>query len=398
MKKGGPPVRRGRGSVGSLCRSLRLGPTVGYPVVMSTDFDAIVVGAGAVGLACGYALARQGQSVAVLECERRVGAGISSRNSEVIHAGLHYPPGSLKARFCVEGRRLLYAFLDRYQVAYDKCGKLIVATQDSELPGLDALAARGEANGVEGVSRLNARQALALEPALRAAGALYSSESGVFDAHGYMDALVGAIEAHGGVVVLNSPLLGATPSADQVAVRIGGDEPSTVTTRRLILAAGLQSQDCARAVEGFPSDRIPALHYGKGSYFALAGAAPFRHLVYPPPIPGALGIHYRRDLGGQARFGPDLEYVDTLDYRVDPLRVRYFEDYVRRFWPGLPDGAFYPDYAGIRPKLHGPDEPQRDFVIDDTTQPGVIALFGIESPGLTSSLAIGEYVAGLARL
>jgi L-2-hydroxyglutarate oxidase LhgO len=364
---------------------------------MSTDFDAIVVGAGAVGLACGYALARQGHSVAVLERERRVGAGISSRNSEVIHAGLHYPPGSLKARFCVEGRRLMYEFLDRHNVAYNKCGKLIVATQDSELAALDALAARGEANGVEGVTRLDAAQALALEPALRTVGALHSAESGVFDAHGFMDALVGEIEAHDGAVVLNSPFLGATPSADQVEVRIGGDDPSTVTTRRLILSGGLQAQELAGLVQGFPADRIPTLHYGKGNYFALTGHAPFQRLIYPPPIPGALGIHYRRDLGGQARFGPDLEFVDAPDYVVDPARVRYFEDYVRRFWPGLPDGALTPDYAGIRPKLHGSGEPQRDFLIDDS-QPGVIALFGIESPGLTGSLAIGEHVAGLAQL
>ena len=333
---------------------------------MTTDFDAIVVGAGSVGLACGYALARQGQSVAVLERERRVGAGISSRNSEVIHAGLHYPPGSLKARFCVEGRRLLYEFLDRHNVAYNKCGKLIVATQDSELAALDALAARGEANGVEGVTRLDAAQALALEPALRTVGALHSAESGVFDAHGFMDALVGEIEAHGGAVVLNSPFLGATPSADQVEVRIGGDDPSTVTTRRLILSGGLQAQEMAGMVQGFPAERIPTLHYGKGSYFALTGHAPFQRLIYPPPIPGALGIHYRRDLGGQARFGPDLEFVDAPDYVVDPARVRYFEEYVRRFWPGLPDGALTPDYAGIRPKLHGPGEPRPDFVIDDS--------------------------------
>ena len=364
---------------------------------MTTDFDAIVVGAGSVGLACGYALARQGHSVAVLERERRVGAGISSRNSEVIHAGLHYLPGSLKARFCVEGRRLMYEFLDRHHVAYNKCGKLIVATQDSELPALDALAARGEANGVEGVTRLDAAQALALEPALRTVGALHSAESGVFDAHGFMDALVGEIEAHDGAVVLNSPFLGATPSADQVEVRIGGDDPSTVTTRRLILSGGLQAQEMAATVQGFPAEHIPTLHYGKGSYFALTGHAPFQRLIYPPPIPGALGIHYRRDLGGQARFGPDLEFVDAPDYGVDPARVRYFEEYVRRFWPSLPDGALTPDYAGIRPKLHGHGEPQRDFVIDDS-QPGVIALFGIESPGLTGSLAIGEYVAGLAQL
>jgi L-2-hydroxyglutarate oxidase LhgO len=363
---------------------------------MSSDFDAIVVGAGAVGLACGYALARDGKTVAVVERERRVGAGVSSRNSEVIHAGLHYAPGSLKARLCVQGRRLLYAYLERHRVAYDKCGKLIVATQHSELPALMALAARGEANQVEGITHLDARQTLAMEPGLRVVAALHSAESGVFDAHGYMDALAGDIEAHGGAVVLNTPFLGATALADEIRVFIGGDDPSTVTARQLILAPGLQAQDCARRVQGFPAERIPPLHLGKGSYFALGGAAPFRRLIYPPPIPGALGIHYRRDLGGQARFGPDLEFVDELDYTVDPARVSYFEDYVRRFWPGLPKGALSPDYAGIRPKLHGQGEPQGDFVID-ASQTGVIALFGIESPGLTASLAIGEHVAGLVE-
>jgi L-2-hydroxyglutarate oxidase LhgO len=366
-----------------------------YAARMSTDFDVIVVGAGAVGLACGYALARDGKAVAVVESERRVGAGVSSRNSEVIHAGLHYAPGSLKARLCVQGRRLLYDFLERHQVAFNKCGKLIVATQDSELPALAALAARGEANEVEGITRFDGRQTLAMEPALRAVAALHSAESGVFDAHGYMDALAGEIEAHGGAVVLNSPFLGAAPVADGIEVRIGGDDPSTVSARQLILAPGLQAQDCARRVQGFADARIPPLHLGKGNYFALSGAAPFQRLIYPPPVPGALGIHYRVDLGGQARFGPDLEFVETLDYTVDPARMGYFEDYVRRFWPGLPQGALSPDYAGIRPKLHGPGEAQGDFVIDDS-QAGVIALFGIESPGLTASLAIGEHVARLA--
>ncbi len=362
---------------------------------MSTDFDAIVVGAGAVGLACGYALARDGKSVAVVERERRIGAGVSSRNSEVIHAGMHYPPGSLKARLCVQGRRLLYAFLERHRVTCNKCGKLVVATQDSERPALAALAARGEANEVEGITHLDGKQTLALEPALRAVAALHSTESGVFDAHGYMDALAGEIEAHGGAVVLDTPFLGATPVAGEIQVRIGGSDPSTVTARHLILAPGLQAQDCARLVEGFAVERIPPLHLGKGSYFALSGAAPFQRLIYPPPIPGALGIHYRVDLGGQARFGPDLEFVEALDYRVDPARVGYFEDYVRRFWPGLPTGALNPDYVGIRPKLHGPGQAQGDFVIDDSL-PGVIALFGIESPGLTASMAIGEHVARLA--
>jgi L-2-hydroxyglutarate oxidase LhgO len=362
---------------------------------MSTDFDAIVVGAGAVGLACGHALAQDGKSVAVVERERRIGAGVSSRNSEVIHAGLHYAPGSLKARLCVQGRRLLYDFLERHGVAFNKCGKLVVATQDSELPALMALAARGEANQVEGITHLDGRQTLALEPALRAVAALHSTESGVFDAHGYMDALAGEIEAHGGAVVLNTPFLGARRVGDAIEVRIGGDDPSTVTAQVLVLAPGLQAQDCARLVQGFAVERIPPLHLGKGSYFALSGAAPFQRLIYPPPIPGALGIHYRIDLGGQARFGPDLQFVDALDYTVDPARLGYFQDYVRRFWPGLPEDALSPDYAGIRPKLHGPGDPQGDFVIDDSL-PGVIALFGIESPGLTASLAIGEHVAALA--
>ncbi len=356
------------------------------------DFDACIIGAGAVGLATGYALARRGFAILVLEKEGRIGAGVSSRNSEVIHAGLHYPLGSLKAKLCVEGRRLLYGFLADHSVAFDKCGKLIVATEDGEIPALKALAARGDANDVEGVSWLDARQTLAMEPKLRAVAALHSAESGVFDAHGYMDALAGEIEAHGGAVVLESPFLGATPIEGGYRVRVGGADPTTVSARRLVIAAGLGAQACARLVEGFPPVRIPALHFGKGSYFTLSRPAPFRRLIYPPPIPGALGTHYRRDLGGQARFGPDLEFVETEDYRVDPARAAGFEAYIRRFWPGLPDGALTPDYAGIRPKLHGPGDPQGDFVIDDAT-PGLIALFGIESPGLTSSLAIGEEVA-----
>jgi len=356
------------------------------------DFDACIIGAGTVGLACGYALARRGFSVVVIEKEGRIGAGVSSRNSEVIHAGLHYPANSLKARFCVEGRRALYDFLATHGVAFDKCGKLIVATEESEIPALEALAAQGRVNGVEGVTWLDAAAARALEPELRVVAALLSEESGVFDAHGYMDALAGEIEAQGGAVVLNAPFLGATPAGGAVRVQVGGDDPTTITVRKLVIAAGLGAQACAGLVTGFPAARIPPLHFGKGSYFTLSGRAPFRRLIYPPPIPGALGTHYRRDLGGQARFGPDLEFVDVEDYRVDPARAAGFEAYVRRFWPGLPDGALTPDYAGIRPKLHGPGQPQGDFVIDDGMD-GVIALFGIESPGLTASLAIGEDVA-----
>lgn len=358
-----------------------------------SDFGAVIVGAGAVGLACAYALARRGQSLVVLERETRIGSGVSARNSEVIHAGLHYPTGSLKARLCVQGRRALYDFLTAHNVAHDKCGKLIVATEDSEVPALRRLAQQAEINGVEGVRWLEGAEARALEPELHAVAALESSESGILDAHGYMLALEGEIEAHGGAIALSAPFLGARRVADAWEIDVGGETPVTVSAARLVIAAGLGAQACARTIEGFPAARIPQLCLGKGTYFALQGAkAPFQRLIYPPPIPGALGTHYRRDLGGVARFGPDLQFVPSEDYTVDPARADSFYATVRRFWPALPDGALAPDYAGIRPKLHGPHEPQGDFVIDDSVT-GLVCLFGIESPGLTSSLAIGDDVA-----
>ncbi|MDR3510433.1 MAG: NAD(P)/FAD-dependent oxidoreductase [Caulobacteraceae bacterium] len=361
------------------------------------DFDAVVVGAGAVGLATGYALARRGLVVAVLEKERAIGQGVSSRNSEVIHAGLYYPTGSLKARLCVDGRRRLYAFLDSHGVAYDRCGKLVVATEDAEIPRLEAIERQAEINGVEGIAPLSAAQAHALEPELKAAMALTSPESGVFDSHGYMLALQGEIEDRGGAVVVATPFEGAEPLAGGgFRIRAGGEEPAQLTARILVTAPGLGAPAAAARIEGFPEAEIPALHYGKGVYFVLRGKPPFARLIYPPPIPGALGVHYRRDLGGQARFGPDLQFVDHEDYTVDPAREAGFVSYIRRFWPGLPDGALSPDYAGIRPKLHGPGEPQPDFRIDGPEAHGIeglVALFGIESPGLTSSLAVGETVA-----
>jgi len=358
-----------------------------------SDVDAVVVGAGAVGLACAYAVAKRGQSVVVLEREARLGAGISSRNSEVIHAGLHYPSGSLKARLCVDGRRALYTFLADHSVAHDKCGKLIVATDEQEVPALLRLWKQAELNRVEGVRSLGAEEARALEPELRCVAAIESRESGILDAHGYMLALEGEIEAHGGAIALNAPFEGARRVADAWEIKVGGSAPTTIAATRLIVSAGLGAQECARHIDAFPTDRIPPLYFGKGSYFALQGVkAPFKRLIYPPPIPGALGTHYRRDLGGVARFGPDLEFVEHEDYSVDPARAESFYARVRRFWPGLPDGALQPDYAGIRPKLHGPGEPQGDFVIDDSMA-NLACLFGIESPGLTSSLAIGEEVA-----
>lgn len=358
-----------------------------------TDFDAVIVGAGAVGLACAFAMAKRGRSVVVLERENRIGAGISARNSEVIHAGLHYPTGSLKARLCVDGRRMLYDFLRRHAVAHDKCGKLIVATEHGEVSAIEHLAAQAAINGVEGLRRLSGEEARGLEPELRCVAAIESSESGILDAHGYMLALEGEIEACGGAIAMNTPFLGAAPINEGYNIRAGGGAPMTISTRHLVIAAGLGAQSCARAIENFPAARVPELHLGKGNYFALQGVkAPFQRLIYPPPIPGALGTHYRRDLGGVARFGPDLQFVDEENYVVDPGRAASFYETVRRFWPGLPDGALQPDYAGIRPKLHGPGEPQGDFVIDDSVA-NLICLFGIESPGLTSSLAIGEEVA-----
>lgn len=367
---------------------------------MAFDFDAVVVGAGAVGLACGYALGRRGLSVAVLEQESTIGQGVSSRNSEVIHGGLYYSTGSLKARLCVEGRRRLYAFLDAHQIAYDRCGKLVVATAPQDIARLDAIYEQALINGVEGMAKLSKSEALALEPELFCEAALLSADSGVFDSHGYMLALQGEIEAAGGAVAMATPFEGAAPrDGGGFEVRAGGQEPARLTCRFLVAAPGLSAQSVAGSVEGFPRERIPPAHFGKGRYFRLQGKAPFARLVYPPPIPGALGTHYRRDLGGQAVFGPDLVYVDALDYSVDPAAAAEFYGYIRKFWPGLPEGALSPDYAGIRPKLHGPGEPQGDFRIDGAEVhglAGLVALFGIESPGLTASLAIGEEVA--ARL
>jgi L-2-hydroxyglutarate oxidase LhgO len=324
---------------------------------------------------------------------------VSSRNSEVIHAGLYYPTGSLKARLCVEGRQALYAFLEQHGVAFERCGKIVVATDDSEVERLEAIERQAKINGVEGLELLTKAQVHALEPQARAAMGLYSPQTGIFDTHGYMLALQGEIEALGGIVALDAPLLGAEPLAEGFRLATGGADPASLSVRRLVIAAGLGAQDAAARVQGYPASAIPKLHYGKGVYFALKGPAPFHRLVYPPPVPGALGIHYKRDLAGRAHFGPDLDYVDQENYDVDPARADAFYGYVRHFWPSLPDGALTPDYAGIRPKLHGPGEPQPDFQLDGPEVhglPGLIALFGIESPGLTSSLAIGEEVA--ARL
>lgn len=363
------------------------------------DFDAAVVGAGAVGLACGYHLALAGQSVVVLEKERLIGQGISSRNSEVIHGGLYYPTGSLKAQLCVRGRRLLYPFLDAHGVGYDKCGKIVVATSEVEIARVEGVARQAEINGVEGLRLLTAAEVKAMEPEARALMGLWSPETGIFDSHGYMLALEGEIQARDGAVVVDAAFEGAQAlPGGGFLIRTGGADPAELTVRRLVNAAGLGAQAAAARIVGYPQDQIPRLYYGKGVYFVLNGKAPFRRLVYPPPVTGALGVHYKRDMAGRAHFGPDLQFVDVESYDVDPARAAGFYDYVRHFWPGLPDGSLSPDYAGIRPKLHAEGQPQPDFRIDGPERhglDGLVSLFGIESPGLTSSMAVGERVAGL---
>jgi L-2-hydroxyglutarate oxidase LhgO len=366
---------------------------------MSFDFDAVVVGAGAVGLACGRALSKRGLTVLVLEKEPHIGQGVSSRNSEVIHGGLYYPTGSLKARLCVAGRRQLYAFLESRKIDHWRCGKLVVATEEAEVERIEAIFQQATTNEVERLEHLTGAQARALEPQLNAHAAILSPESGVFDSHGYMLALQGEIEDAGGSVVVATPFERAEPlPGGGFSVTAGGEGGATLTCRLLVTAPGLQAQDVAARIDGFPAERIPQGHFGKGVYFRLTGAAPFDRLIYPPPIPGALGTHYRKDLGGQGVFGPDLVFVETEDYSVDPAKRDEFARYIRRFWPGVEAERLTPDYAGIRPKLHGPGEPQPDFQLrgaDDHGIEGLVALFGIESPGLTSSLAIGEAVAGM---
>lgn len=369
---------------------------------MSFDFDAVVVGAGAVGLACGRALSKRGLTVLVLEKEGHIGQGVSSRNSEVIHGGLYYPTGSLKARLCVTGRRALYAFLESHKIDHWRCGKLVVATEEAEVERIEAIFQQATTNEVERLEHLTGAQARALEPELNVHAAILSPESGVFDSHGYMLALQGEIEDAGGSVVVSTPFERAEPlPGGGFSVTAGGEGGATLTCRLLVTAPGLQAQDVAARIGGFPAARIPEGHFGKGVYFRLTGAAPFDRLIYPPPIPGALGTHYRKDLGGQGVFGPDLVFVETEDYSVDPAKRGEFARYIRRFWPGVDAERLTPDYAGIRPKLHGPGEPQPDFQLrgaDDHGIEGLVALFGIESPGLTSSLAIGEAVADLLHV
>lgn len=357
--------------------------------------DCIVIGAGVVGLAIARAMARKGREVLILESADAFGTATSSRNSEVIHAGIFYKHGSLKERLCVEGRDKLYAFCDAYGVTYKRTTKLVYAADNAELAGLKQLQQHANESGVymTWMSRDDVRR---IEPHLECAAALHSPLTGILDSHAYMLALLGDAEQNGAAIAYNSPVLGGRGADDGVVIDVGGDGAMTLKARTVINCAGLGAQSLSRNIKGVKDGSIPPQYFAKGNYFYLSGKPPFARLVYPLPGHASLGMHYTLDLSGQGRFGPDLEWVDTLDYLVDEKREPLFYAAVRKYWPGLPDGALRPGYSGIRPKIQGPNDPAKDFVIQTPSETGVnglLALYGIESPGLTSSLAIADYVA-----
>lgn len=370
---------------------------------MTERVDCVVVGAGVVGLAVARACTRAGVETLVLEAAGAIGTGISSRNSEVIHAGLYYPPGSLKARLCVAGRQRLYAYCDAHHVPCRRCGKLVVATSDGQQDALRRIAANANASGVTNLRWLSAREARALEPALHCSAAIESPSTGIVASHAFMRSLQGELEAGGGMLALASPVLGGEVMRDGsgIRLRVGGSEPVEILARRAINCAGLNAQAVARSIRGVPAASIPAQYYAKGSYYALSARPPFSRLIYPLPDADSLGVHLTLDLAGRARFGPDVECVGAPDYDVDPARADGFYAAIRRYWPALADGALHPDYAGVRPKLGPAGAPAADFVIQGPEAHGVhglIQLYGIESPGLTASLAIAdEVVARLGR-
>jgi L-2-hydroxyglutarate oxidase LhgO len=361
--------------------------------------ECLVIGAGVVGLAIARALARSGREVVVLESERVIGAGASSRNSEVIHAGIYYPSGLDKARLCVEGKAMLYAFCREYDVPHRRCGKILVATTEGEIGKLAAIKAQAEANGVMDLTWLGGDEARALEPALAVTRALLSPSTGIIDSHAFMLALLGDAQRHGAMLALETPVVSGRAAAQGLIIETGGPNPAKIAAYVVVNSAGLGAQALARSIAGMPRDKIPPLHLARGNYFALASSSPFSHLIYPIPTPGGLGVHLTLDISGRARFGPDVEWIEAIDYAVDPKRGDAFYAAVRSYWPALPDHALQPDYSGIRPKIERPGGSNTDFLIQgqrDHGVAGLVNLFGIESPGLTASLAIADWVAALA--
>jgi L-2-hydroxyglutarate oxidase LhgO len=361
--------------------------------------ECVVVGAGVVGLAIARRLAQAGLETVVLEAAEDIGTVTSSRNSEVIHAGIYYPAGSLMARMCVSGKRALYAYCRDHGIPHRNCGKLIVATTPSETEKLQSIKAHAEANGVLDMEVLGGDAAREMEPALNCDAALLSPSTGIIDSHAFMLALRGDAEAAGAAYAFHAPLLRARAAAGGIELDVGGAAPMTLQCRLLINSAGLGAPAVARGIDGMPIELIPPAYLAKGNYFSCSARAPFSRLIYPVPEPGGLGVHLTLDLAGQARFGPDVEWVDTIDYAVDPARAERFYPAIRRYWPTLPDGALMPSYSGIRPKIVPPAVARQDFMIQgpcDHGVAGLINLFGIESPGLTSSLAIAVHVGELA--
>ena len=355
----------------------------------------LVIGAGVVGLAIARQAALAGHDVIVAEATGGIGNGVSSRNSEVIHAGMYYPTGSLRARHCVRGRRMLYEFCASHGVPHKKAGKLIVAVDEKQTAKIEGIAKQGEINGVEGLEFLGGNEAGAMEPALYCTEALLSSETGIIDSHSFMLALEGDLEDRGGMIAFNTPVERITPTASGWEVRFGGAEPGTLTVDAAVNSAGLSAQTIARATDGYPEARVPRLVLAKGNYFGFAGKPAFSHLIYPAPVEGGLGTHVTLDMAGRMRFGPDVEWIDKEHYDVDPRRAASFYASVRTYFPALPDNSLVPDYCGIRPKLTGKGEPAADFQIDGPAGhglPRLVHLFGIESPGLTSALSIAEDV------
>ena len=354
-----------------------------------------MIGAGVVGLAAARALALAGREVIILEAEDTIGTHTSSRNSEVIHAGIYYPKDSLKARLCVAGRKRLYRYCAEHGVPHLRCGKLIVATSEGQVAELESIRRRAHANGVADVDWVSRAGALEMEPELHCVAALHSPSTGIIDSHALMLACLGDAEDAGAMLALKSPLLRARVRDRRIELDVGGAEPMRLAARTVVNSAGITAPSVARRIDGFPPEMVPPEFYAKGNYYTLARCSPFSRLVYPVPEPGGLGVHVTLDLGGRARFGPDVEWIERIDYTVDPGRAEGFYGAIRRYWPGLPDGALEPGYAGIRAKTSGPGEPASDFIVQGPAQHGVaglVNLFGIESPGLTASPALAEAV------
>ena len=360
--------------------------------------DCIIIGAGVVGLAIARKLAQAGRDVFVIETNPDIGMESSSRNSEVIHAGLYYPSNSLKAKLCLAGRNALYAYCEERGIGHKRCGKLIVATSDTQRDKLTAIYAQAHVNGCTEVVALTAPQAKEIEPALSCVAALFSPMTGIIDSHAYMLALQGDAQNAGATFAFNSHVMGGHTNATGMVlrVRVGSDAEINLEARTVINCAGLWAPHVARKILDLDKSTIPTPHFAKGNYYSLAGKAPFSRLVYPVPEVGGLGVHLTLDLGGQARFGPDAQWldpsIDKIDYTVDPQRAEKFYSEVRAYWPDLPDAALQPAYAGVRPKISGPDEPAADFLFNSHRNPYYLGLYGIESPGLTASLSIADHV------